>query len=336
MTQATEPRERRSFSHRTVFVWLGVSLLCAMAVAAWVYFRYVRYERVAALHVPPGTTAALRVDLEKVVLFEPMRAHVLELVNERPTTMPESRLERLRHYTGIELGVDAREIIVATGPAPGDFEIIIGGLFRSETFLPGVERMMTDEGVRLTRSADGTLLVGPRGLAIGQASDRTIVIASSERGARAALATSTAYLALGLSKEGPGGFAISGAALRGWVPAPLRLLSPNLAAVDGVSRVRGDVELGSEVTLTALVELEPGKGADALRNIEGLLGALRAAAQLPASSGPLSAVGTAASRLSAAPAPDGAVELRGTFQRGEIERAGAYLAELLRPALGLR
>jgi hypothetical protein len=336
MTQAQQPSERRSFSHRTVFVGLVISLICAVGVAVYIYFRYVRYERVAATHVPAGTQVALRIDLEKVVLFEPVRAHVLELINERPTNMPESRLERLRHYTGIELGVDARELVLASGPGAADFEIVVAGLFRSEMFLSGVERMMADEGHPLTRSADGTLLIAPGGLALGQASDRAIVLGSSERTARAALTSSTAYQALGLSRVGPGGFAVTGDALRGWVPAPLRLLLPNLAAVDDVTRVRGDAQLGTDVTLTTLVELRQGSSPDAARRVQDLLAALQAAARLPLGGGPVAAAGNVVSRFAAAPSVDpGTVTLTATWTRDEVDGAAAYLASQLRGVLGL-
>ncbi len=335
-TQSRGPAERKSFSHRTIYIGLAISLLCAVGVALYIYFRYVRYERVAAEHVPPGTVAALRVDLEKVVLYEPFRSRVLELVNERPTDMPESRLERLRHYTGIELGVDMRELVLAVGPGPMDFEIIVGGLFRSETFMPGVERMMADEGYPLTRSADGELLFTPAGLAIGQADDRTIVLASSERAARAALAPSTAYQTLGLSKEGPGGFALNGDVVRAVVPAPLRVLAPNLAVVDDISRVRGDLDLASDVGMTTFVELKQGTGQEAAQRIQSLLGVF-AGARLPLAGGPLDGLGKAASRFRVAPSSTpGVVQLDARWDRAEVDAFAAAVAVELRKALGWR
>ena len=74
-TNAPAP-ERRSFSHRVVFSGLVLSLVLALGVAGYIYFRYVRYERVAAQHVPAGSVAALRVDLEKVVLARAVRWHL--------------------------------------------------------------------------------------------------------------------------------------------------------------------------------------------------------------------------------------------------------------------
>ena len=44
--------ERPSFSHRRVFVGFALSLLAAAGAAIYLYVAYIRYDRVAALHLP--------------------------------------------------------------------------------------------------------------------------------------------------------------------------------------------------------------------------------------------------------------------------------------------
>jgi hypothetical protein len=330
--------ERRSFSHRTVYAGLAISLVLAMSVAVYIYFRYVRYERVAARHVPPGAVAALRVDLEKVVLYEPFRAHLMKLLDERPTTGPDprSRVERLKRHTGIEIGVDTREMVLVWGPSPTDWGIIVGGMFPRDSVVPGVEGMIAEEGHRFARSQDGAVLVAPGGIAIAQASDGAVIIASSEARARASLPESAEYQRLGLTQEGPGGYALSGDALRALVPAPLRALTPGLGVLNDVARVRGDLTLGQDVTLTSLVELTHGTGEEALGRVRGLLGGVETVSRLPVAGGALANVGDLTSRLQLAPGAGSSVSLTGTWNRAEVDRAAARLAEWLRVEFGWR
>ncbi len=335
---AKAPAERRSFSHRTVFTGLVVSLLFAMAVAVYIYLRYIRYERVASRHLPPGTVAALRVDLEKVVLYEPFRAHLMKLIDERPSSAPDptSRIERVKRHTGVEVGVDVREIVFGYGPSPLDWGVIVGGMFRKDAVVLGIERMMAEEGRPFARSQDGAVLVAPGGVAIAQAADGAVIIASSEARARASVPAGVEYQRLGLSEHGAGGYALSGDALRAWVPAPLRMLTPGLATLNDVARVRGDLTLGQDVTLTSLVDLTQGTGEEALGRVRSLLGSIEAASRLPLAGGALAGMGDLGSRLKLAPEAGSTVSLTGTWSRAEVDRAAARLAELLRVEFGWR
>ncbi len=336
--KAPLPNERRSFSHRTVFAALAISLILAMGVAVYIYFRYIRYERVAARHVPPGAVAALRGDLEKVVLYEPFRAHLMKMLDERPSTAPDpsSRVDRLKRHTGVEIGVDTRELVFVWGPSPLDWGMIIGGMFRAGAVVPGVERMMVEEGRPFARSQDGAVLVAPGGVAIAQASDGVVIIASSEARARASLPAGVEYQRLGLSQEGAGGFAVSGDALRALVPAPLRAMTPGLAVLNDVARVRGDLTLGTDVTMTSLVELTHGTGEEALGRVRGLLGGVETVSRLPVAGGALTSAGDLASRLQLAVGEGASVRLTGTWNRAEVDRAAARLAEFLRVEFGWR
>ncbi len=336
-TTAPAP-ERRSFSHRVVFSGLVLSLVFALAVAGYIYFRYVRYERVAAQHVPAGSVAALRVDLEKVVLYEPFRAHFLPLLEEQQTKAPDpgTRLERIKRYTGVELGVDTREIVLSTGPGPADWALLVGGMFRAGAVVPGIERMMQDEQRPFARSADGMVLVAPGGIALAQASDGVVVIASSEARARAALPPGGVHQQLGLSEEGPGGFAITGSGLRSFVPSALLALVPGLSTLNDVARVRGDLALAQDVTLQTTVELTRGTGEEAARQVESLLGGVQAAARLPLAGGVFGGAADFASRVRVTPGPGASATLEGVWSRAEVDRAAAQVAAFLRQAFGWR
>src|SRR5690606_18391005 len=68
------PRQhRRAVSHR--LVWVGLVALAVIVLATFVigYWVFVRYERRVLRHVPADTLVALRLDVEQVVLYEPIR-----------------------------------------------------------------------------------------------------------------------------------------------------------------------------------------------------------------------------------------------------------------------
>lgn len=327
---------RRSFSYRAVFLGLAASLLLAAAAAVFIYFTYVRYERVAARHLPPGAQAALRIDVEKVVLFEPVRRHVFPLVEERSqaaaTGARPSRLERIQSATGIELAVDLRELVVGWGPGPTDWVLVLGGLFPRKGVLEGLERVLQEEGFSWRRTADGVALVGPGGIAWGQATDGALIGASSERLLRSALPPTDSFQRLGLSLSGPGGFGVSGQALRTLAPSPLRTAVPALSLVEDVRRVHGDAELGSDVAVTSFIDLERGSAEQVAESIRSLSGGARRLGWLPAVPGrPLLEV---AERLEPTVESPHTVRVTARWSREEVDKAAAELARALRRLFG--
>ena len=109
------PAERAGgLSYKAVYLVFFGLLLSAGIAAAVMYFKLLHYQRVAALHLPPDTTAAARIDVENVALFEPVRKHLLPLANTLRAGDPrlKPRLKRLEQHTRIEFAVDLREIAV--------------------------------------------------------------------------------------------------------------------------------------------------------------------------------------------------------------------------------
>jgi hypothetical protein len=248
------PAERAGgLSYKGVYVAFFGLLLAAGVVAGVMYFKLLHYRRVAALHLPPDTTVAARIDVEDVVLFEPVRKHLLTLANTLRPGDPglKPRLKRLEQHTRIEFVVDLREIAVARGPTPGDWVVIFGGLFPKEKVVRGLREVFVEEGIDAQLSPSGETLTLPGGLAIGQSEDNCILIAASVPRLESALPQQNSYQRLGLAPEGPAGFAFSGEFLR---------TSPGLFSVtpqqsEEIERVHGRLRLGKPGEITTQVEL---------------------------------------------------------------------------------
>ncbi len=329
--------ERPSFSHRRVFVGLALSLLAAAGAAVYLYFTYIQYDRVAALHLPPNTAAALRLDLEKVVLYEPVRRHLLPLANEVPPGRQgarapgPTRLERVQSATGIELGVDLRELVLGWGPGPTDWVLVVGGRFPRKAVLEGVQRVLGEEGVVWGLSQDGAALVSEGGIALGQAGDGTLIAAANEALLRAALPVTDAHRRLALPVEGPAGFAVQGDQVRALIPAPLRFLVPSLRAVDEIEHVHGELALGPELVLETQLRLRGSTAEQVVQQLQQLSQNARGLAALPGvPAGPLQA----AERLSAEVDGPQGVRVTASWTREEVDSAARELAGLLRAVFG--
>src|SRR6187431_1292604 len=82
MAEAQAPDRPRAVRFRVV-AWVFVTTVALGIVVALLLHRsFVGAERVAARHVTPDANAVLRLDLEKVVLFAPVRRVALPLLNE--------------------------------------------------------------------------------------------------------------------------------------------------------------------------------------------------------------------------------------------------------------
>jgi hypothetical protein len=167
--------ERASFSHRTIFTALVLSLFGAVLVAGYIYERYMRYVPTAAYHIPRGATFIARLDVEQAFVYDPFRRFLLPII-ERGRQGNESRAKELERLTTLEIAVDARELVYAEVPG-GGWIVSGGGLFRREGLLDGAERMMGEEGVPLRRR--GELLVHESGVSLGVSSGGNLLLASS-------------------------------------------------------------------------------------------------------------------------------------------------------------
>jgi hypothetical protein len=169
------PVERASFSHRTIFAGLVLSLFGAVLVAGYIYERYVRYVPTAAYHIPQGATFAARVDVEQAVVYDPFRRFLLPIV-ERARQNKEPRAKHLERLTTLELAVDARELVYAEVP-DGGWIVAGGGLFRREGLLDGVRRMMEGEGIPLGQGE--VMLIHESGICFAVSDGGNLLLASS-------------------------------------------------------------------------------------------------------------------------------------------------------------
>ncbi len=185
-------RERRSFSHKSVFTGLFVSLVLALLVAAYIFFRYVRYEPSAHQHIPEKMQRVTRMNVEQAVVYEPFRRHVLPLFELHRTT-PEPRLQRFKRMTTIELGVDLREIVFAQGGADS-WLMALGGHFRRDGVIEGVARMLQEEGLSGDLREDPRRLVHSSGAAFSVSEDGVLLLASNESLLKRALPANSSSL----------------------------------------------------------------------------------------------------------------------------------------------
>jgi hypothetical protein len=213
-------------------------ITAAAGAGAWVaYARLVHYRRCAVEHVPPGAELVARLDVEQVVLFEPVRRHLLPLIDRLPLgnagAPAQDRMSRLRREAGLNLGLDLRELLVAT--APGDrWVLVLGGLFQ-QGLVPAVARELTDEAATGWRRAGDALEFTPSGAAFAQASDGALLLASDRALLEASLPSSTRFRDLGVEREGAGSALIPSSVLDRWAvegEAPRWLRSIESAALD--------------------------------------------------------------------------------------------------------
>lgn len=328
-------RERRAVSFRTLALIAALLLVCA-AIGAFVAYRgLIHYERRAVQHLPEDTAVVARLDLEQVVLFEPVRRHLLPLVNEVPlggaTQGPNGgearpdRLARLR-ASGINLAFDLREVLVAVVAPTGGWVVVLGGIFERDGMLDAIESLMKDEGVRCTRTAD-TLRFDLLGTALGQAMDGALILASSPAVLASALPATDRYLELGVTREGPGGIFFAPEQLRRWLGPFAAWLGSSW--LNQVKRASVTLGMGDELELAARFEVEAPPDLQSVRlGVENWLGAYDSLAKFvpKADWGGERAV---LARARVIEASETSVLLSSTWQQTEFERALSSLAAWL-------
>jgi hypothetical protein len=244
----TEARVRSSGLPRrwALVVALGVPLVVLLGLAVG-YYRLVYFERVAALHIPAGATFAARIDLEQVVLFEPIRKNLLPVVDAASVVDGQSLSQRIAAETGINLAMDLREIVFAFGPEE-QWVVVLSGLFPKQGLVGVGRAIIRDNRLASSSISQGLLRLEPWAMVAAQAADGSLLISNDETALRAALAPSETFRSLGLSREGAGSFAMI-------VP---RSAPPPLSAL-----ARARAELGLGPTITLRVEADPSSVASA-------------------------------------------------------------------------
>jgi hypothetical protein len=310
---------------------LGAVLLVAVATVA--YRELLHYERRAIEHVPAGAELALRVDLEQVVLFEPVRRHLLPLIDRalvgNVAHSPSSaRLVRLRE-AGLNLGLELREVVFARLERGAGWVLALGGIFGGEPLLPRIEQVLREEPDVRSSSERGMIILQPSGVALGQADDGTLLIASDAALLERTLPPSRGYEAVGLS---PSSAAALGA-LASWLGARSSASAGSPRSATSLLRVSARLELGDPLVLTADVEHRaPIDVAAVRREIGDWLGTpsddVNFAPQ--ADWGGERALAARARLISSAPTR---VSVSTTWERDELDRAARSLAAWLEPRL---
>lgn len=248
----------RGVSSGRVLTGLFALMLLACGIFAALYYKVLFYERTAARHIPDGTTFAARLDLEQIVLFAPLREHVMPvLLDAKGAVAEKERLDKIEAATGVNLGMDVREVVIAHAPA--GVGVVIGGRFPRGGVVEGFAGLLAEEGNTECRLDSAVLSCRSPAIVAQQAADGTVVMATSMAMLQSMLPTGTAYHRLGLEVEGPGSFGLlPDRAMFDQNSLLARL--PVLAELNAVDRIHGAIELDEEVSLT--VVLEPTAGAD--------------------------------------------------------------------------
>jgi hypothetical protein len=308
-----EKKERpvRGGAVRWTLVWavFAVTLLAAMGGGAYVYFVLLRYERVVAHHVPPMAVGAARLDVEQAIVYEPVRRHLLPVIDEGLASSPEHAdgLERLQAATRINLGRDLREVLFASGPEGDDWVVVFGGMFPRDGVISGLAELLRKRGGGWDVHPDRA--IGPGGIGIGQATDGSIALASSVVWLEAALPSRDPHVELGLPREGPGAAALD-----------LDRMLPGA----GMRRATAELELGSPMSIDLRVEVVPGAGAAPRERVIELL-----SSESPSGNPVLDEIELRQALTNAGP---DRLEATIAWERTEMDRIAALVADELRGA----
>jgi hypothetical protein len=307
-----------------------------LAGAAFVYVTMIRYERVAALHLPPAATSAVRVDLEKVVLYEQFRKHLLPLIDDLRRDSGDQRpprLKRIQAKTKIELALDIREIAAARG-AGGKWAIVVGGKFPKHGVIEGLAEVLREEGIEARLEANPRRLIVPSGVSIGQAEDGSIIVASSQDWLEGALPVQETHARLGLSREAAASFSTLAEPLAELGRHPAALAIPALREATRIRRVTAELAPGEPLQGTARVELEPGvEPAAAVARVQSLLSGLERLLRLAGSdlAGEAAILGSA----EVSPAGSDAVWVQFEWQHEQLDRGTRSLADQIRDRMAV-
>ncbi|MDC0741894.1 hypothetical protein [Polyangium mundeleinium] len=263
--EAPRPKPRGS---RMVLVAVAAIFVLA-SVAGLLFWNFVlRYRPTARAHVPGGTNIAIRLEAADIVLFGPVREHLLKLAldegsgPEASAPSRPSRATRIHDHTGVRLPADVREVVIASMDGKS-WVALLGGRIERGRFVQGLAEVAREEGWAGFRR-EGELFVGPS-IVIGQADDGTILVGTDRSIVEAALPATEEGEKLGLPEKGAVTFAIARQAFE--VLSGANMITPRAAVLGTVERATGTLALGGSPEL--VVRLEPTKAADAPKLEEG-------------------------------------------------------------------
>jgi hypothetical protein len=239
---------RGATSSRTVLIGFFALIALAVGIFIVVYLRLLGYDRVAARHIPERTDFVARLDLRQVILFAPIREHVVPVL-VGPTSDAsdlEERLKELQVATGVNLGMDVFEVVVLS--SEGEFGAVIGGRMPSSGVVEGVFRLLKEAPERACEAKGPRLSCRLPAFAMQQAEDGVVVVASTETLLERMLPQGNAYVGLGID---PNGAANATLVLHdtSWGAAPLLFRGAGAAELGQMERLEARVDLGDPVKL---------------------------------------------------------------------------------------
>ncbi len=332
MSSADSTKRPRSGIPGGVVV-LALLVIVGLAVSGlwFAYAKLVGYERRVALHMPPGARLAVRVDLEQVVLFEPVRRHVFPVVSRELTGS-----EGLREFeaaTGIELSSELRELMFVQPASGAGWFFAAGGLFPNEGVVEGLGDLLNQRGVTGCSVERARLSCENQGFFAQQADDGVLMIASEPALIAAAERPNSEHERLGLELDDAAGFGIDGSWLRqlgrlGSLPV-VNSVVPGLEPLSQVQSASGHVDLGTESVLT--VTLRPTPDTDLHPLVPAVKNMLEGLSKLMALTAHQDLAGerTMLTTARVLPGPDGTVAIVSVWQRQDIDRAARSLADWL-------
>jgi hypothetical protein len=328
-----EPTKPVRSSRVRLIAAVAISLVALVTGAAVVIYLFVwRYDPVARAHIPGNATMAGRIEVADIVLFGPVRKHLWEPVfssrSGRGSSSGKTRSERIGEATGVNVATDLREIVFASVDAK-HWVVILGGKIPRGRFVDGLSRLATEESwPGFQRS--GELLLGPTGVAIGQAADGAIVIGTDTGIVMAALPATNEWKRLGLPEQGTATFAVTKPAFNG-ASSVVGKIVPGGRVFSQIERATGNMVLGNAPELSIRVQPSSANGAAALAgDIDRLLGSLKLLLLLaPDVAGEQGALSAAQVRV------DGAdVAIRAPWPYEGLDKGCARLASVLQVVKG--
>lgn len=168
---------------RASFVLVGIVFVALAGVAVLVgrqiWTSYSPAMPKTLFHVPNDSTYAARIDLPNPALETAVRP-LLDVLNGSHPGLG-TRQARFEARTGVKLRQAIRELAVAQGPDADDWVITASGELPSANLLEAISEILKEEGRLWQLDAAQGRLVGPSGMALGLATDGTLILASDLR-----------------------------------------------------------------------------------------------------------------------------------------------------------
>jgi hypothetical protein len=259
-----DPAPKPSRGRWPYFLIGGLLLLSVIGPMTFYFFVW-RYRPTALMHIPRGTSVAVRFDGRELYLYEPFRKHIIGAFDD--AAEKGGRADRLKKHTGLDVRKDVREVILATSFGES-WVVLIGGNFSSRAktkFTLGLSKFLEEEGVSgFTRRSDG-VLEGP--VFVAQAEDSTIVIANTEETLTRSIEPGDTYQDLGLASSGAMSFVIDRPAFDAIASGHSLVKASPFVALGSVTETAGQTQkltghlaFGKEPEF--LLDVTPTKGSD--------------------------------------------------------------------------